>query len=259
MTWQGEGKLLEVIGGSTFAAAGLGAAMGIATGVAGGAVWAALSPESQLFGRTLVAPRNPTEVALTFDDGPNPKATPQLLDILARANVKATFFLIGGFVKQCPQMVREIAAAGHLVGNHTMTHPWLAWQTESRIREELSGASAAIEDILGIPVQFFRAPHGARRPGVLRIVKEMGMIPVQWNVICNDWSPIGADGILTRAVQGVEQNRIRGFATNMVLHDGGHTGLGANRMDTVHATERLLERYRKMNFVRVDAWVDRAP
>jgi peptidoglycan/xylan/chitin deacetylase (PgdA/CDA1 family) len=239
--------------------AGLGAAMGMATGVAGGAVWAALSPESQLFGRTLVAPRNPTQVALTFDDGPNPKATPQLLEILARADVKATFFLIGGFVKQCPQMVRDIAAAGHLVGNHTMTHPWLAWQSESRIREELSGASAAIEDILGIPVQFFRAPHGARRPAVLRIVKEMGMIPVQWNVICNDWSSIGADGILTRAVQGVEQNRIRGFATNVVLHDGGHTGLGADRTDTVRATERLLERYREMNFVRVDAWVDRAP
>jgi peptidoglycan/xylan/chitin deacetylase (PgdA/CDA1 family) len=248
-------ELLEVIRGSAFGAAGLGAAMGIATGAAGGLVWAALSAESQLFGRTLVAPRNPTEIALTFDDGPNPKITPKLLEVLGRANVKATFFLIGGFVKQCPELVREIAAAGHLVGNHTMTHPWLAWQSKSRVREELSGASAAIEDVLGTPVQFFRAPHGARRPAVLRIVHEMGMIPVQWNVICNDWNPIGVDGIMRRATQGVEQNRIRGFGTNLVLHDGGHTGLGADRMDTVRATERLLERYAEMKFVRVDAWV----
>lgn len=229
--------------------------MGVATGVAGGVVWGALSPESQLFGETLIAPANPAEFALTFDDGPNPKATPQLLEVLARVDVKATFFLIGGFVKQCPALVREIAAAGHLIGNHTMTHPWLAWQSESRIREELSGANAAIEDVLGEKVYFFRAPHGARRPAVLRIVNEMEMIPVQWNVICKDWSPIGVDGIVSRAKAGVERNRIRGFGTNVVLHDGGHTGLGADRMDTVRATERLLERYAEMKFVRVDAWV----
>jgi hypothetical protein len=63
---------------------------------------------------------------------------------------------------------------------------------------------------------------------------------------------------MRRATQGAEQNRIRGFGTNLVLHDGGHTGLGADRMDTVSATERLLERYAEMSFVRVDAWVDGA-
>ena len=207
-----------------------------------------------MFGRTLVAPRSPDEIALTFDDGPNPAATPALLEVLARVGVRASFFLIGDFVRQCPEMVREIRAAGHLVGNHTMTHPWLAWQTERRIREELAGATAAIEDVVGERVRYFRCPHGARRPAVLRLVREMEMFPVQWNVICQDWKPLGPEEILARAVRGVERSRRRGYAANVVLHDGGQAGLGAQRMDTVRAVERLVERYRGAKFVGVDAW-----
>lgn len=228
--------------------------MGLAAALSGGLAWAALSPESQIFGKTLVAPPRVEEFALTFDDGPNPEATPRLLEVLEHAGVRATFFLIGEFVRQCPELVREISAAGHLVGNHTMTHPWLVWQTERRIREELSGASAAIEDVLGERVRYFRPPHGARRPVVLEVAREMGMVPVQWNVICGDWNPIGVDGIVARAVRGVERNRRRGFATNVVLHDGGQEKLGAARMDTVRATERLLKKYAGMSFVGVDAW-----
>jgi peptidoglycan-N-acetylglucosamine deacetylase len=223
-------------------------------GVAGTLVWAALSPEAQLFGPTLIAPRRPEEIALTFDDGPNPAATPRLLEVLARSNVRATFFLIGDFVRQRPELVREIAAAGHIVGNHTMTHPWLAWQSERRVREELTGASAAIEDVLGEPVRYFRPPHGARRPAVLRIAREMRMTPVQWNVICMDWKLTRAEDVLRRAEQGIERNRARGFATNLLLHDGGEQGLGAPRMGTVEAVEKLLERRSGMRFVGVDAW-----
>lgn len=225
---------------------------------AGTLAWAALSPESQIFGRTLIAPARPKEIALTFDDGPNPKVTPYLLKVLEAAGVRATFFLIGRFVQQCPALVREIAAAGHLIGNHTMTHPWLAWQTERRTREELSAASRAIEDVLGEQVRYFRPPHGARRPATLAIAREMKMVPVQWNVICKDWNPIGVQKILDHAVWGVERNVRRGIATNLVLHDGGHTGLGASRRDTVHAVERLVEKYAGMRFVGVDAWGDYA-
>src|SRR5205814_3684730 len=116
---------------------------GVAAAVAAGGTlaWAALSPGSQLFGRTLVAPARPDEIALTYDDGPNPAATPQLLEVLARHGVRATFFLIGRFVHECPTLTREIRAAGHLIGNHTMTHPWLAWQSEARIYEELRGTN----------------------------------------------------------------------------------------------------------------------
>jgi peptidoglycan/xylan/chitin deacetylase (PgdA/CDA1 family) len=234
---------------------GAGLAAGLAAVAAGGTVvWAALSAESQLFGETMIAPKRPDEIALTFDDGPNPAVTPAMLEALARAGVRASFFVIGRFVRQCPELVREIRAAGHLVGNHTETHPWLAWQPERRIREELRGASDAIEDAVGERVLYFRSPHGARRPAVLRIAREMGMIPVQWNVICQDWKPLGAEGILRQAARGVERNRRRGVGTNLVLHDGGQGGLGAPRMDTVRAVERLVERYRGMKFVGVDAW-----
>jgi peptidoglycan/xylan/chitin deacetylase (PgdA/CDA1 family) len=234
---------------------GVALAAGMAAVAAGGTVsWAALSPESQMFGQTLIAPKRPEEFCLTFDDGPNPEVTPRLLEVLERAGVRATFFVIGRFVRECPELVREIRAAGHVVGNHTETHPWLAWQTERRIREELSGASAAIEDVLGENVRYFRCPHGARRPAVLRVVREMGMVPVQWNAICQDWKPLGAEEILRRAVRGVERNRRRGVGTNVVLHDGGPEGLGAPRMDTVRAVEMLLERYSGAKFVGVDAW-----
>ena len=96
----------------------------------GGAAYATLYPDSQLLGPVLVAPRRPDQIALTFDDGPNPAATPWLLDVLARHEVRATFFLIGSSVRQEPRLAREIAAAGHVIGNHTMTHPWLSLQSE---------------------------------------------------------------------------------------------------------------------------------
>jgi peptidoglycan-N-acetylglucosamine deacetylase len=232
-----------------------GIAAGLAAVAAGGTLaWAALSPGSQMFGRTLIAPSRADEIALTYDDGPNPAVTPRLLEALSRAEVRATFFLIGGFVRQCPELVREIRAAGHLVGNHTMTHPWLAWQTERTIREELSGTTAAIEDVLGERVTYFRAPHGARRPAVLRVVREMGMVPVQWNAMGYDWRAIEAAEIAENVNRGVARNRRADLASNILLHDGGHLGLGAARMETVRATELLIRKYPDVRFVGVDAW-----
>jgi peptidoglycan/xylan/chitin deacetylase (PgdA/CDA1 family) len=101
---------------------GLGAAAGL--GLAwGGCAYAALWPGSQIFGRTLTAPARPGELALTFDDGPNPSWTPQLLDLLARHSVRATFFLVGSFAHGEPELTRRIAAEGHLIGNHSWSHP----------------------------------------------------------------------------------------------------------------------------------------
>src|ERR1700722_17621933 len=168
---------------------------------------AALGPESQLFGRTVIAGRDPSEIALTYDDGPNPAATPQLLDVLARHNARATFFMIGKHVRLYPDLVRAVHAAGHLLGNHTMTHPWLAWQPARVIREELSGCSKLIEDLTGEPVRYMRPPHGARRPAVMRIARALNMKTVQWNVMGFDWRPIGAEGILKHIDTGLRRTR----------------------------------------------------
>jgi peptidoglycan-N-acetylglucosamine deacetylase len=233
------------------------AALSATLAVAGTITYAALSAQSQLFGKLLIAGSNPNEIALTYDDGPNDIATERLLDVLARHNTHATFFLIGRYVRQRPQIARAIASAGHLIGNHTMTHPWLAWQSASRIREELANCNAAIEDTLGAPVRYLRAPHGARRPVVFRIARELGLTAVQWNLLPGDWKPIDANEIATRTIRGIERNQRQNRASNIVLHDGGQAGLGQPRLPTIEATDLLLKHYKKTpqtNFVTVDAW-----
>ena len=142
----------------------LGASVGTASVMAATWAHAALRPQSQIFGHTLIAGTNPREVALTYDDGPNDRCTEQLLEVLDRYNVKANFFMIGRFVRQRPDLARKVHAAGHLVGNHTMTHPWLAWQTARRIREELRGCHEALKTRSALPCITSARPtaHAAR-------------------------------------------------------------------------------------------------
>ncbi|HEY1994288.1 MAG TPA: polysaccharide deacetylase family protein [Edaphobacter sp.] len=226
-------------------------------GLLAGCTYAALSAQSQLFGKVLIAGRNPNEIALTYDDGPNDIVTERLLDVLAHSNIRATFFLIGRYVRERPQIARAVAASGHLIGNHTMTHPWLAWQSAARIRQELADCNALLEDTLGLPIRYFRAPHGARRPAVLRIARSLGLMPVQWNILPGDWKPVGPEEIATRAVRGIMRNRRQNRASNIVLHDGGQKALGQPRLPTVEATKILLDEYTpqtETKFVTVDSW-----
>ena len=203
-----------------------------------------------------MAGRDPSEVALTYDDGPNDAATPRLLAILADAEVRATFFMIGRFVRERPDLVRAVAAAGHVVGNHTMTHPWLMSKPGALIREELRGCQQALEDTLGAPVRYFRAPHGARRPAVLRAAAELGLIPVQWNVTGRDWTERGEDELLQGIQKDVDRQARRGRGANVLLHDGFDQHMGTDRSRTLQTTARLLARFAAegKRLVTVDAW-----
>ncbi|MFP5237734.1 MAG: polysaccharide deacetylase family protein [Acidobacteriota bacterium] len=222
---------------------------------AGGGAYAAMWPASQLFGRTLIAPARPGEIALTFDDGPNPACTPRLLELLDRHNVKAAFFLVGKYASQEPGLTRRIADAGHTVGNHTWSHPNLALTAPRRVREELRKTNDALEQITGKPVRFFRPPFGARRPDVLHGARELGMIPVLWNAMTNDWAEPSAERIAAALGGKIESAKQRGRAANVVLHDGGHLQLGTNREPSVKAAGLLLERFSKsQRFVTVDEW-----
>ena len=238
-----------VIAGAAAGVAGLGL-------VAGGLMYASAWPTSQIFGRTLIAGDDPGQIALTFDDGPNDAATPELLEVLARHGVRATFFAMGSYARQRPEMVRAAAAAGHLLGNHTMSHPKLSVQPAARVRQELADCNAVLEDVTGVAAHFFRPPFGARRPMVLRAARELGLTPVMWNVTGYDWNPIGTEGILKNLNAGIARNRERGRSSNLLLHDGSHRGMGWERMDTVRAVDRLLTARSgtTARFVTVDAW-----
>lgn len=215
--------------------------------VAGTALVAAgyqsMSPTGQWYGRTFTGLAHGTrQLALTFDDGPNDPHTQRLLDILARHNVHATFFLIGRYVRQRPDIVRAIANAGHAIGNHTFTHPLLIFKSAAEIRRQLSDCRAAIHDAVGEHSNLFRPPFGGRRPAVLRIARELGLEPVMWNVTGYDWNAPPAPVIEASVVR-----RIRGGDV-ILLHDGGHKQLGADRSQTVLATDRLIARYKSQGY-----------
>jgi peptidoglycan-N-acetylglucosamine deacetylase len=232
----------------------LAATVAAATGLT--LTYAALSPGSQLFGPTILAGSDPTEVALTYDDGPNDIATDALLDLLARHNARATFFMIGSFVRQRPEIVRRVHAAGHLIGNHTQTHPWLSFQSARVIHDELRSCNQALEDAIGAPIHYLRPPHGARRPAVFRAAAELGLKIVQWNAMAYDWQPISPDRIARNVARGMQRAQRRQTGANILLHDGHQQGIGADRSATVQATAALLERFARegTRTVTVDAW-----
>lgn len=225
----------------------------------GGAVAAGLaclayhcySPTSQLYGCALTHSPDPRRLALTYDDGPNDVHTPRLLEVLATHNVQATFFLIGRFVALRPQIAREIARGGHLIANHTFSHPNLLFLSARDIRSQLLDCSQAIADATGAPVRYFRPPFGARRPAVFDIARDCGLTPVMWTVTCFDWRRTTAAAVARTAEKRIVRDCNRGHI--ILMHDGGHKQIGADRSHSVEATDNLIRRYgRQYEFRRID-------
>lgn len=178
-----------------------------------------------------------------------------MLDVLEKYDVRGTFFLLGGRAAVQPELVRRMAAAGHIIGNHSWSHPNLARTRASLVREQLQRTSDALEQILGKRVKFFRPPYGGRRPVVFGIARELGLQPVLWNAMTGDWNEPPAEWIAEQLSEMVDARERSGRAANIVLHDGGHRDPAANRSQSVAAAGLLLERYAKTyKFVTVDAW-----
>jgi peptidoglycan-N-acetylglucosamine deacetylase len=204
--------------------------------------YACMAPTPQLWGRTLTHGTDPTQLALTYDDGPNDPHTQRLLDVLARHNARATFFLIGKYVRQRPDIARAIQAAGHTVGNHTDSHPNLIFVSATRLRQELDDCRKALEDAIGAPAPLFRPPFGGRRPNVLRTARKLGLEPVMWSVTGFDWNAKSSDAIIQTVTRQIDSRRRR-QGEIVLLHDGGHLAFGTDRGYTVEATRVLLEKY----------------
>jgi peptidoglycan-N-acetylglucosamine deacetylase len=210
--------------------------------------YATMAPGAQLYGRTLTHGSDPGQIAFTYDDGPNDPHTLHLLDVLARHDAKATFFLIGRYIKQRPDIARAIQAAGHAIGNHTDTHPNLILVSESKLKQELSNCRTALEDAISAPVTLFRPPFGGRRPNVLRTVRAMGMEPVLWSVTSFDWKARSAQYIVNKVSKQLDRTT---QGEIVLLHDGGHLGFGAERGFTAEATQALLSKYADKKFVSI--------
>ena len=204
--------------------------------------YATMGPASQLYGHSFLGAPGSKLLALTYDDGPNASHTPALLDVLAKHEVKATFFLIGRYVAQSPDLVRRTRDAGHAIGNHTFTHPLLIFSSPAQLRRELEDTDKAIADAIGGHDGLFRPPFGGRRPGTFGVVRARGMTPVMWTVTCYDWNATSADSIEQRAIRGIRGGDV------ILLHDGSHVKMGADRSYTVEATCRLIRRYKDQGY-----------
>lgn len=223
-------------------------ALGTLGAGAGMVAWGAASPRSQLFGPAIRLTGRASALALTFDDGPNPEITPRLLDLLDRQRVRATFFLIGRFVRACPQLAADIAARGHAVGNHTETHPNLFWLSTARVREEITACQQAIEQAAGHKAVWMRPPFGLRGPNLAGVLREQGLRNmVMWSKILWDWKPQPAEGLIHRL------RRVRG-GDIVVMHDGDYRALGGDRHHVVAALEHWLPRWKDagLEFVTMD-------
>jgi peptidoglycan-N-acetylglucosamine deacetylase len=213
-----------------------------AVGLAGLATWAGFHtmwPTSQVYGETFIGlPSGSRLLALTYDDGPNDPYTWRLMEVLERHGVKATFFLLGRFVQQKPEIARALAAAGHAIGCHTWDHPNLIFASAAETRRQLQQTRQAILGATGVDTKLFRPPFGGRRPGSLTLARSLGFQPVMWSVTCYDWKAKSAGEIVAYA-----ERQVRGGDV-ILLHDGEYHRIGVDRSRSVEASDRILSRYR---------------
>ncbi|MER6471942.1 polysaccharide deacetylase family protein [Streptomyces collinus] len=166
---------------------------------------------------------------LTYDDGPNPAYTPHILDTLAKYRVRAMFFVCGECVVDNKELLARMADEGHVVGNHTWTHPLLTSLDRGEIRSEMERTSDVIEDAYGERPQWFRAPYGAWNRAAFQLGAEMGMEPMAWTVDTTDWETPGTGVIVDRVESGAAPGVV------VLSHDAG-----GDRSQSVHAIREYL-------------------
>ncbi|GAB6990029.1 polysaccharide deacetylase family protein [Paenibacillus pini] len=183
------------------------------------------------------------QVALTFDDVPDPRFTPQILDVLANEKVKATFFVIGSRAQQHPRMVSRIAREGHIIGNHSYNHPQFHKVPLSAYQQQINRTEQIIDGIIGYKPALIRPPYGDITEPQLRWAKQTGYTVVNWNVDSLDWKGLNKEAVKKNIMNTAGQGSI------ILQHGGG--GTGSDLSGTIAALPDIIRQLKKKGYTFV--------
>ena len=186
--------------------------------------------------------RKEKKVALTFDDGPNEPYTSQILEILKTNNIHATFFMVGKNVETFPAAAQAIAAAGHVIGNHSYDHHNLLTKTTKQISDEILKSEKAIENATGQKTTLFRPPYGDKNTLTVNETHKLGYVMVEWSVSAEDWRKPGPEKIVQNVMKGISNGAI------ILMHDGDKWHHGSDRSQTVAALPLLITQLRQQGY-----------
>ena len=187
-------------------------------------------------------PGDARRIALTFDDGPNPDATPRILDVLGAEAVPATFFLLGKHVERWPGIAQRVVAEGHDVGNHGYHHRTLHRRGPAYVELDLALGAQVIERATGTRPRYFRAPHGFRNPWVSRAARSLGERVAGWTLGVWDTDRPGAEVIARRCIEGARPGTI------LLLHDGDGYDPHGDRGQTAAALPAIVSGLRERGY-----------
>ena len=171
-------------------------------------------------------------ISLTFDDGPNPEVTEKLLAVLDKHQVKATFFMMGGFVEKYPEIARKVRDAGHQIGNHTYTHPDMAKESDEGVKKQIQYAQEAIQEATGVTPTLYRLPFGSGGKRVVDLLQPMTSIV--WNVDSEDWKSHDKDMIIEQVLSHLQPKSV------ILMHD--------THISTVEAIDVLIPIFKEKGY-----------
>jgi peptidoglycan/xylan/chitin deacetylase (PgdA/CDA1 family) len=202
-------------------------------GATGFAAWAVRGRSSSIFAAShWEGTRTRPSVALTFDDGPS-ESTEDMLEVLDRYGVQATFFQCGANVRRLPQVSRLVLELGHEIGNHSENHPTFYFRSRKFIHKEMAAAQRTFEDTLGVRPKLFRAPFGVRWFGVGGAQRKLGLTGVMWSCLALDWR-LGSTAIAARCIEAARSGAI------LCLHDGRELQSRPNVRPAIEAVKRIV-------------------